>query len=81
MEDALIFLPKLIFTGKELIGENVERITRRMGDLRDVFEDKAAFEVMDPNLIAYHVSSIFPVKEGTPGGLFMGITYLMPGKV
>ena len=46
MEDALIFLPKLIFTGKELIGENVERITRRMGDLRDVFEDKAAFEVM-----------------------------------
>lgn len=81
MEDTQIFLPKLIFTGKELIGENVEKITRRISDLRGVFEDEVAFEAMDPSLIAYHVSSTFPVREGTPGGLFMGITYLMPGKV
>lgn len=81
MENTQIFLPKLIFTGKELIGENVEKITRKISDLRGIFEDETAFEAMNPDLIAYYVSSTFPVREGTPGGLFMGITYLMPGKV
>lgn len=81
MEDTKIILPELIFNGKELIGEKVEKSARRLKDLKGVFEDEAAFEAMDPEQTVYRVSSILPVQEGTPGGLFMGITYLMPGKV
>ena len=33
------------------------------------------------NQLAYEVSSFLPEKEGTPGGLYFGITYLYPGKV
>lgn len=76
-----IYQPGLIFTNKELIGANVEKLTRKLSDLRGIFEDWHAFDAMDLNQVAYHVSSTFPVAEGTPGGLFMGITYLMPGKV
>ncbi len=81
MKDAKIFLPELIFNGKKLIGKDVEKSTRKLGDLKGIFEDEVAFGLMDPEQIAYYVSSTFPVEEGTPGGLFMGITYLMPGKV
>lgn len=81
MEDKKIYLPELIFNGKELIGEHVEKSTRKLGDLRGIFENGTAFESMNLERIAYHVSCTFPVQEGTSGGLFMGITYLMPGKV
>ena len=74
-------MPELFFNGKELIGEHVEKSTRKLIDLKGVYEDETAFEIMDLEQVVYHVSSTFPVKEGTPGGLFMGITYLMPGKV
>lgn len=81
MKDAKIFLPQLVFNGKELIGENVDKSIRKLGDLQGIFEDEAAFQSMNLEQVAYYVSSTFPVEEGTPGGLFMGITYLMPGKV
>lgn len=81
MKDTKIFSPNLIFNSKELIGESVESSIRKLGDLRGIFEDKTAFESMNFEQIAYRVSSTFPVQEGTLGGLFMGITYLMPGKV
>ena len=81
MKDAKIFLPELIFNGKKLIGKDVEKSTRKLGDLKGIFEDEVTFRLMDPEQVVYYVSSTFPVEEGTPGGLFMGITYLMPGKV
>lgn len=81
VNDKEILQPKLFFTNKELIGANVEKLTRKLGDLQGIFEDKEAFEAMNPDQVAYNVSSTFPVAEGTPGGLFMGITYLYPGKV
>lgn len=81
MQNANIGFPELIFTGKELIGAGVANAVRRLGDLKGVFEDEAAFAAMNPGEVVYRVSSVLPVAEGTPGGLYMGITTLMPGKV
>lgn len=61
MEDKKIYLPELIFNGKELIGDHVEKSTRKLGDLRGIFENGTAFESMNLEQIAYHVSCTFPV--------------------
>lgn len=74
-------IPEFIFNGRDLVGESVEKTTRRLVDLEGVFEDGEAFRTMDMDQIVYRVASVFPVNEGVQGGLFMGITYLMPGKV
>ncbi len=81
MESANLIFPNLIFNGKELMGECVSESTRRLFELQDVFGDKDALQVMDLKQEVYRVSTALPVKEGVLGGLFMGITYLMPGKV
>lgn len=81
MEGVNLIFPKLIFNGKELIGECVDKSSRRLFELQDIFEDKLAIQNMDLKQEIYNVSSVLPVKEGTTGGLFMGITCLMPGKV
>lgn len=69
------------FTGSEMNGEGVNRCLRVLGDLKGIFADEAAYEAMDKNIEAYRVASVEPVVQGTPGGLYMGITYLAPGKV
>lgn len=69
------------FTGDQMDGESVKRCLRVLGDLKGIFADEAAFEAMDQDMEAYRVASIEPVVQGTPGGLYMGITYLAPGKV
>ena len=71
----------LFFNGKVLIGDNVSKSIRRLSDLSGIFMDEKAFDAMDKEQIVYRVSSVFPVKEGASGGLFMGITYLSAGKV
>lgn len=81
MKNSKFILPELFFNGRELIGDNVDKSVRKLADLSGIFQDKDAFDQMDKDLVAYRVSSVFPVNEGTPGGLFMGITYLSPGKV
>ena len=81
MDKSNILLPKLFFTANNLIGEGVEKTTRKIKDLKGIFADVEAFQKMDQEAIAYEVSSFLPEKEGTPGGLYFGITYLYPGKV
>lgn len=76
-----IFIPEVFFANNCLTGEDVTRSTRVLGELDGVFQDKEAFEKMDKEQVVYHVSSYLPVLENTPGGLFMGITTLYPGKV
>jgi glucose-6-phosphate isomerase len=49
--------------------------------LAGVFLDHDAFSRIPPGSILYEVSSYLPVEEGTPGGLFFGLTKLYPGKV
>jgi len=81
MNKSNIILSKLFFIDNLLIGEGVEKITRQLKDLKGIFADEKSFHEMDPDCIAYEVSSFLPVKEGTPGGLYFGITYLHSGKV
>lgn len=76
-----IVCPKLLFSDDKLIGDSVEKSVRRMKDLKGIFEDEEAFRRISEELLVYEVSSFLPVKEGTPGGLYFGITYLHPGKV
>lgn len=69
------------FTGDEMSGEGVDYSTRKLGDLEGIFADAEAFASMDREQLAYKVAAVQPVSQGTPGGLYMGITYLYPGKV
>lgn len=81
MNKSNINLPTLFFTANHLVGDGVDNITRQIKDLKGIFQDKEAFNQMNPDEVAYEVSSFLPVGEGTPGGLYFGITYLHPGKV
>ena len=76
-----IVFPRLFFAGNRLLGERGENVSRTLGDLRGIFADVDAFSRMPQNILAYEVSSFLPEQEGTPGGLYFGITYLHPGKV
>jgi glucose-6-phosphate isomerase len=73
--------PELIFKDQQLTGENIDKLTRKLKDLGDIFSDKAAYAAMDGETVVYNVESSFPVEHGTEGGLFYGITYIHPGKV
>ena len=76
-----IVLPTLGFADNKLSGKAIDRTLRKMGDLQDIFYDKKALEAMPADQVVYEVASYFPVPEGTTGGLFVGITYIYPGKV
>lgn len=69
------------FLGEVMDGEGARFSTRILGDLEGIFADADALAKMDKDTVAYKVASIEPVPQGTPGGLYMGITYLSPGKV
>jgi len=76
-----ISLPALQFNGHRFSGEGIDRISRKIGDLQDIFSDGEALAVMPKDQVLYEVESAFPVPNGTEGGLFLGITYIHPGKV
>ncbi len=69
------------FLGASLTGAAVETLTRRIGDLNGIFLDSSAFNAADPDDVAYSVDSFMPVETGTAGGLFFGVTHLMPGRI
>lgn len=73
--------PKTILVNGKLDGKSIEKIARKLGDLKDIFFDKTAFGSMDPETIVYEVESYFPVEHDTEGGLFYGITRIYPGTV
>ncbi|MBS1603686.1 MAG: glucose-6-phosphate isomerase [Bacteroidetes bacterium] len=76
-----IVFPKLHFSGNRLSGGLIDRLARRLGDLGDIFSDRAAYARMPADQVVYEVESYFPVPDGTEGGVFLGITYIHPGKV
>lgn len=76
-----IVLPSLYFNGNKLSGEAIDRLSRRLGDLGDIFNDREAYDAMPADQVIYEVESAFPVADGTEGGLFLGVTYVHPGKV
>jgi len=81
MNNSNIIIPHNFFKGNELNGDGIDVSVRRLRDLKGVFSDTPAFEAMNQDTVIYEVKSYLPVKEGTTGGLFFGITYLHPGKV
>lgn len=81
MKDKEIIDSEVYFDSEELRGKRVTESVRVLGDLQGVFGDGKAFSSMDLSQEIYRVASFLPVSEGTPGGLYIGITYLAPGKV
>ena len=76
-----ILSPAIEFRGTALHGQQVDRLTRRLGDVLEIFQDKQALAEMPADQKIYDVASYFPVADGTLAGLFFGITYIQPGKV
>jgi len=76
-----ILLPEAGFSGRQLAGSKINKATRKIGDLKTIFSDRAAYDLTSPDKIVYEVESYLPVDEGTTGGLFFGITFIHPGKV
>jgi glucose-6-phosphate isomerase, archaeal len=76
-----ILEPKIKCINEKLEGNKIERIDRRIKNLKDIFFDKAALEKLNPETIVYEVESYLPVTHNTEGGLFYGITYIHPGVV
>ncbi len=62
-------------------GEPIINQIRSLKDIAGIFHDQQAMGEMDPETTAYTVQSWLPVAEGTPGGLFFGVSTIFPGKV
>jgi glucose-6-phosphate isomerase len=73
--------PGITFGEDRLKGNEITHMERRMKDLAGVFEDEQSYLSFDPETLVYEVDSYFPVEDGTPGGLFFGLTVIHPGKV
>ncbi|MEO6705292.1 MAG: glucose-6-phosphate isomerase family protein [Ginsengibacter sp.] len=73
--------PLSTFINGQLSGSEVIHKVKNLIELDGIFEDQAAFQNMDGNQSAYEVDAWFPVKSGTEGGLFFGLTHLYPGMV
>ena len=69
------------FSGFDLTGKKINKISRRISDLDGLYADVEAFEKFEKGMIVYDVESYLPVAEGTEGGLFFGITHIQPGKI
>jgi glucose-6-phosphate isomerase len=65
----------------ELSGGAVQTAVKRLGELGGVFADRAAWAAMDPDTPVYRVQTHRAEREGTPGGLFFGTSFVYPGVV
>jgi len=64
-----------------MIGEPIINQVRKIKDIPGIFGDEKAYQKMDQEQLAYTVQSWLPVADGTPGGLFFGVSTIYPGKV
>jgi glucose-6-phosphate isomerase len=62
-------------------GEQIINQIRLLEDVSGIFHDQAALTEMKQQTPVYSVQAWLPVAEGTPGGLFFGMSTIMPGKV
>ena len=69
------------FSGSNLSGIDVQRQTRTLGQMKGFFADSHAYDSMSPDTELYHIDIFAPVDGGTEGGLFFGITHILPGVV
>ncbi|HZZ39296.1 MAG TPA: glucose-6-phosphate isomerase family protein [Acidobacteriaceae bacterium] len=64
-----------------LRGAPVQESTKKLGEMKGLFHDEAAFARIDPATVVYQVRWWSPVPAGEEGGLFWGVTLLQPGRV
>lgn len=76
-----MFLTQAGYDGFHLTGEHVDRLVRKMKDVKEIFADKQAGAQLAPDTIVYEVESYLPVPQDTTGGLFFGVTFIHPGRV
>lgn len=62
-------------------GVPVQESSKTLRDLQRIFHDRSALAGLDANREVYRVRWWAPVKAGSEGGLFWGVTLLQPGKV
>lgn len=62
-------------------GPGVVTLERRLADLAGVFADVKAYNALPPDRLVYRTACVFPVEDGTEGGLFWGTTFIEPGSV
>ncbi|MGI5883959.1 MAG: glucose-6-phosphate isomerase family protein [Candidatus Spyradocola sp.] len=66
-------------TGK--ISGEVTASERHIADLAGLFADEAARAALPQDTVVYRVEMHDKEKEGTPGGLLFGTSFVYPGKV
>jgi len=72
---------ELNLTNYRMTGEPVINQIRKIKDIPGIFADEKAYSEMDQEQLAYTVQAWMPVADGTPGGLFFGVSTIYPGKV
>lgn len=69
------------FSDQMMVGCEVVHSSRKLNDLADIFVDREAIGSCDPDTPVYEVDAYMPVAEGVSGGLYLGVTRILPGKV
>ena len=64
-----------------LTGAPIQNQQRKLTEIANIFQDEVAVKDFPADKLAYTVQSWLPVADGTPGGLFFGVSTIMPGKV
>jgi len=64
-----------------LTGATIQNQQRKLTEIAAIFENQAAVNDFPADKLAYTVQSWLPVNDGTPGGLFFGVSTIMPGKM
>ncbi len=64
-----------------LHGMPIVHQVRLLKDITDIFHNQEVLVTMNHEAPVYTVQSWLPVAEGTPGGLFFGVSTIYPGKV
>ncbi|MGM0113218.1 glucose-6-phosphate isomerase family protein [Enterococcus sp. DIV0187] len=75
---------KIRYNGEtfKLEGKGIQEKETRAKDLAGYFSDTAAYQELSPETVMYRVEyQDNDLVEGTPGGLYFGITHLYPGVV
>lgn len=72
---------ELNWTQGSMTGAAVRESVKKLGELKGIFRDAAAWSAMDPDQEVYRVRWWPAVPPGQEGGLFWGVTILQPGKV
>jgi len=69
-------LTNYALTGKPVINQQ-----RTLKEVASIFQDPEATKQFAADTMAYTVQAWMPVADGTTGGLFFGVSTIMPGKV